>query len=459
MRRSNRALILPINEELAPRKRTYLRQARRKSIDARARWVIRISLLLIAVLLNGDFHPALSLGGEGSAAQQYVGLLCWLIIIAASFFATPELEMEWSVGLYVNIAFYVTAILSFLWSQNPEASLPKCLALAIVLFGAWRLTLVMDWEEIGRTAHDGLFIVGVSSIFVALAVPSIGVLDNWQHAGQWNGVFISKQTLGVVGAVQLFQASYLLMSRARSPYYWLSAAVAVICVVASGSRGGGALAIAALVSLYIMRLSPGFARMMAYAPFFMGLVAAALIADLLYTQNRYLVIFGVALDFTERTFIWQHALRFIWSRPWLGYGVNGFWTLDWVKSLYLERYSWFLDNYHNGYINILVETGFVGYGLFLFGYLCFGFRANEIARRGFYPERYTSFGLAFTFLLFLIDFTETFFLRSTNFRTTMLTMILAMTFARPVAPAMGAQQRSAAPLAPHSRRLRATKAT
>lgn len=449
MQRITKALAL----EGAPSRRALLAEESRALASYWAIVAIRGALLAIAVLLNGDFHPQLLPGGEGSTVQQYLGLLAWLVIIAASYFAPQRLVVEWTTGLYVNLAFYLLALLSFLWSQNVAASAPKCVALLIVLWGAWRLTLMLDWEEIVARTHDGLFLVGVASCVVSLAFPSIGLQDTWQHAGQWNGVFISKQTLGVVGAVQLFQASYFLMNGARSPYYWLSALVAVICVVASGSRGGGALAVAALVSLYIMRLSPGFARMMAYAPFFMGLVAALLIADLLYTHNRYLVIFGVALDFTERTFIWQHALRFIWSQPWLGYGLNGFWTLDWVKSLYLERYSWFLDNYHNGYINILVETGFVGYGLFLLGYLFFGFRANEITARGYYPERYTSFGLAFTFLLFLIDFTETFFLRSTNFRTTMLTMILAMTFARPVSPVMHGAQESAPPV-PRSRRLR-----
>lgn len=454
MQRSIKALAL----EEPPSRRAVLAKESRAFASYWAMFAIRASLFAIAVLLNGDFHPQLVPGGEGSSVQQYLGLLAWLVIIGASYFTPQRLVVEWTTGLYVNLAFYALALLSFLWSQNVAASAPKCVALFIVLWGAWRLTLMLDWEEIVARTHDGLFCVGVASCVVSLAFPSIGLQDTWQHAGQWNGVFISKQTLGVVGAVQLFQASYLLMSGARRPYYWLSAAVAVTCVVASGSRGGGALAVAALVSLYIMRLSPGFARMMAYAPFFMGLVAAALIADLLYTQNRYLVIFGVALDFTERTFIWQHALRFIWMHPWLGYGVNGFWTLDWVKSLYLARYSWFLDNYHNGYINILVETGFVGYALFLLGYLFFAFRANEIARRGYYPERYTSFGLAFTFLLFLIDFTETFFLRSTNFRTTMLTMILAMTFARPVAPAMRDDRRGAPSSPPCSRRRRARKA-
>lgn len=393
---------------------------------------IRLSVLLIAVLLNGDFHPALLPGGEGSTAQQYVGLLCWLVVIGGSFIASPRFEVAWSAGLYINLAFYALAILSFLWSQNPGASLPKCTTLAIVLFGAWRLTLILDWEEIVRVTHDGLFWVGVASIVIALAAPSIGVQATWQHSGQWNGVFYSKQTLGVCSAVQLFQASYRLMNGARGVYYWLSSVVAIVCVLASGSRGGGALAVIALMALYAMRLSPAFARAMAFVPVVMGLFAALLIADLLVTENRYLHIFGINLDFTERTFIWQHALRFFWQAPWLGYGLNGFWTLDWVKDAYLARYSWYLDNYHNGYINVLVETGFIGFSLFLLGYLLFGFRMNEIVARGYFPEKQTSFGLGFTFLLFVIDFTEAFFLRSTNFRSTMLVMIVAFAFARPI---------------------------
>ena len=37
-----------------------------------------------------------------------------------------------------------------------------------MLIGAWRLTLILDWEEIVRVTHDGLFWVGVASIVIAL---------------------------------------------------------------------------------------------------------------------------------------------------------------------------------------------------------------------------------------------------------------------------------------------------
>jgi exopolysaccharide production protein ExoQ len=429
MLRRSRALAL--GEQSPPSRRALLAAASRETASSWAMKAIRISVFLIAVLLNGDFHPQLLPGGEGSTAQQYIGLLCWLVIIAASFFAPQKYLVDWTFGLYVNLLFLALAIASFLWSENIAASAPKCVALFVVLLGAWRLTLMLEWEEIVISTHDGLFWVGVASIIIALAIPSIGLQATWQHSGQWNGVFVSKQTLGVCGAVQLFQASYLLMNGDRRLYHWLSAGVAIACVLGSGSRGGGALAIAALVSLYIMRVSPAFARAMAFVPLVMAFLAALLIADLLYTQNRYLVVFGAALDFTERTFIWQHALRYIGSHFWLGFGLNGFWTLDWVKGLYLERYSWFLDNYHNGYINVFVETGVIGYALFLLGYFLFGLRTNEIVRRSYFPERQISFGLAYTFLLFQINFTEAFFLRSTNFRATMLTMIVAFTFTKP----------------------------
>lgn len=435
MRRSSGALVY---EGATRRRRVRRAIASQALIEVWALRSIRVSLLMIAILLNGDFHPALLPGGEGSAVQQYVGLLCWIVIAVASFFVTPKLDCEWTAGLYLNLAFYLLAIMSFLWSQNITASMPKCVALAVVIFGAWRITFTLDWDEIVALTHDGLFYTGVASIIVALAVPSIGVLTDWQHAGQWNGVYVSKQTLGVCGAVQLFLASYRLMNGARGAYYWVSVAVAIICVLTAGSRGGGALAATALLALYLMKLSRSFARAMAFAPFILGLLASALIADLLYTQNRYLVIFGVALDFTERTFIWQHALRFFWDAPWLGYGLNGFWSLGWVKDLFVVRYGWYLDNYHNGYINVLVETGFIGFILFLLSYLAFGFRMNAVVTFGYFPERQTSFGVAFTCLLFFIDFTEAFFARSTNFRSTMLLMILAFTFAKPAGPCANA---------------------
>jgi O-antigen ligase len=194
--------------------------------------------------------------------------------------------------------------------------------MAIVLFCAWRLTRSLAFDDIVECYLLGLFGVCAAAIAVAIAAPDIGVLKTWQHAGQWNGIFVTKQTLGIGGALLLFFSSYRLLDASRRPWHYAAAAVALVCVIASGSRGGGALAVVSVVCVYLTRLSTRFARGLAFAPFVMILLGIALIAYFVATGNKYLVLFDAELDFTERSFIWQHALRFYPSAPWLGHGPS-----------------------------------------------------------------------------------------------------------------------------------------
>ncbi|GLI92934.1 O-antigen ligase family protein [Methylocystis echinoides] len=402
-----------------------------------ARWagaLTRLSLILISFLLNGDFHPDLLPGGEGSNFQQYLGLTLWVTIIVATLYLPPLRQMEGSFGIYANWAFYTIAIASAAWSANVESSMMKSAAMLIVLAGAWRLTLTFPWEELLACVQHGLFSICLFSTLMAIFVPSIGVMSDYLHAGQWSGLFASKQTLGFCSDMLLYLSTFRLMNDRRNRYSWIGVALAILCLIGSGSRGSGVLAVAAVLATYAMRKWRALGCILAFVPFILTLIGALLISYLLYTQNRFVVIGGAWLDFTQRTYIWQHALRFFWDAPWFGFGVNGFWTQRNVKDLFLERYQWFLDNYHSGYIAILMETGLVGYILFAIAGLCFALRMNRLVRGRALPERQTSFAIIFACLLYIIDFTETYFMRSTNLRTTMLAIVTALAFSRPLLP-------------------------
>jgi O-antigen ligase len=308
----------------------------------------------------------------------------------------------------------------------------KSAAMLIVLAGAWRLTLTFPWEELLACVQHGLFFICLLSALMAIFVPGIGLMDDYFHGGQWRGLFWSKQTLGFCSDLLLYLSTFRLMNDRRHRYSWTGVALAILCLIGSGSRGGAVLAVSAVLATYAMRRWRALGCFLAFIPFILTLVGALLISYLLYTQNRFVVIGGAWLDFTQRTYIWQHALRFFWDAPSFGFGVNGFWTQRNVKDLFLERYQWFLDNYHNGYIAILMETGVVGYILFTIAGLCFALRMNGLVRYGLLPQRQTSFAIIFACLVYIIDFSETYFMRSTNLLTTMLAIVTALAFSRPL---------------------------
>ena len=384
----------------------------------------------MAFLSLGNFGVRVVPNSEESNLQQFIVVGMWLAIAAVSYFRRVTLKIDPSVELYICLAPYALAVVSILWSDNPGASVTKALALVVVNFGAYRLIKTTAWDDIVEYAIHGLFLLNAVSVFLCLFVPDIGLLKNWQHYGQWNGIFDSKQTLGFAGAMLSFLSSYRLIEPPRRFYHFVAAAAALACVIGSGSRGGGALAAVAVACVYLAGVSTSFTRVLAFAPFVMGLLGCLLILYFVETGNKYLSIFGPDLDFTERTFIWQHALSYFKDAPIFGFGLNGFWTLKDVKDTFLEKHGWFLDNYHDGYIGVVMETGAFGLALFIAGYLLFGRKISADMRRHSLLHKDARLALVFTCLMFFIDFTEWFFLRSTNLSSTMLFMSIFVCFAR-----------------------------
>jgi O-antigen ligase len=271
-----------------------------------------------------------------------------------------------------------------------------------------------------------------------MLVPSIGVLRTWQHAGQWSGIFVSKQTLGTVSALLVFLSLLRLLYGFHIPSL-VGFMVALACVIGSGSRGGAVLAAAAVVCILVARRSPWLAAGLSALPVALLALACAGIAFLVSSGLSYFPLGDEKVDLTERTVIWSFALQSWADRALLGFGINGFWTDTAFYDLFERKYGWVLDNYHSGYVSITVEYGLFGLAIFT-AYVVLLSRMVSRRIRAAYAappqERFEAeamFGIVV--LCFTINLTETFFLRSTDFFQITLTYVTIILFARAAAPA------------------------
>ena len=397
-----------------------------------AMFVMRISLVLNTVLCIGNLNPLLLPAGMPPLAQQVLSIGLWLVIIFASFLCWPVCRFRSSPGLVLIWLFYGFAAISVLWGNHSEASLFKSLALLITTIGAYRLAVTMPTQSILTDVMLGLFFLCGASILVALLKPDIGVLKSWQHSGQWAGVFDSKQTLGAGGAILMYLALQRFLLRERRIYCFAAFLLAAICVIASGSRGGGAIAIGSVAAIYLARRSTRILHGMAFAPLVMMAAASMLIAFFVATEDLYIPIFGMEINFTERTYIWQFALRHFHEHPILGYGLNGYWSNEQILFEFRHEHRWVLDNFHSGYIVILMELGLTGYVLFGTGMRAWARKVCNPALPGFVNVEKAAV-VSFVNMIFLINFTETFFLRSTNIISIVLLVLMFTTYSDPAA--------------------------
>ena len=119
--------------------------------------------------------------------------------------------------------------------------------------------------------------------------------------------------------------------------------------------------------------------------------------------------FGKDLTFTGRIDLWERMLDQWTNHLFIGSGFSGFWVMDStiIETLYQE-FIWLPNQAHMGYIDILNETGIIGFTVFLLMvtfYFINLFRVNE---RNLWKW--------FVFITVIINFTE-----STLFRFNSLT--------------------------------------
>jgi O-antigen ligase len=73
---------------------------------------------------------------------------------------------------------------------------------------------------------------------------------------------------------------------------------------------------------------------------------------------------GRDLTFTGRTTIWTHAIHAGMNHSMLGAGYRAFWTPEGASYVYARLWA-VVGNGHNGYLDVWLELGFVGLGIFV----------------------------------------------------------------------------------------------
>jgi exopolysaccharide production protein ExoQ len=387
-----------------------------------ATWAIRATLLAVILLSVGNFVGSINetLTQGLPYLQQGLGLTFWILVLYASCFIPPILRVGRTPDMVVALVFFSFVVLSVAWSNHSTDSVMKLVALLVTTIGVSRLACRVSLDAIMGCTIIGLFILTFLSLVFVVFFPDVGVATGWMQEGLWQGVFDSKQSLGLCGALLMFLACHNALRRGGKIQFLVLFGLGAACVIGSGSRGGGALALAAIASCYLSRRSPLFQTVLAFGPIAMTVVAGALMAYIVSTGHDYLPWFDDQLNFTNRTLIWEYALRHLSDRALFGFGLNGFWTTPEFYFGFLHEHDWVLDNYHSGYVAILTETGIIGMTLFALCALLFGFRMSWLRTNRLIAAADYDLIVGYANLMFLINFSETLFLRSTDFSEALL---------------------------------------
>lgn len=317
------------------------------------------------------------------------------------------------------------AFASKYWSIDPSMTGRRVIAMVISGSFAMYLGTSFHGHCLPRLLTHCAFIMGLLSILMVFAVPSIGVHQD-VNAGMWRGIWYEKNQMGMVmaaggTAAAAWAASedrrwktplltillcilLVLAARSKTSLLCIMLGVGMVGALWTLKRGGPALAVAAV---------------------WMGVVGGAAGWWLwTYESAEILAALGKDPSLTGRTGIWDALFVKIAERPWTGYGYNAFWGLDSEPALWVRyQTGWVVPSAHNGWIDLLVQLGWPG--AVLVGTIMTSSYVLTLLRLPTAGLREGFWGIAYLSVYILLTFSESVLLSAQSLPWTLCLAILA----------------------------------
>jgi len=254
------------------------------------------------------------------------------------------------------LAYVAFSALSVTWAYSPDLAFSRLLVQALAL-----VVILLPNAIRGRTksAMPGVYLclvgaIAVSCFFVLTTPPSpIG------HPGY----FTHKQELGLLAAIGIITSGYeLLQGGWRRVVAVVTMGLAFWLVIESESKSALAFAVfslgcswAILLVCKMTRLTPAI------------IVGTVVIASIFVSnpiERLGYRMYGDA-SLTGRTGIWAYIDYQISHRPWFGWGFHSYYFVPNSPHANAPGYVREMPSSHSGYMELKLETGRIGYWLFL----------------------------------------------------------------------------------------------
>jgi O-antigen ligase len=287
-----------------------------------------------------------------------------VLVVAIRACGLKSLRRQWA--LLVFLGFIV---LSTVWSVQPDITSFRAMGFVGTAAVGWYLG---ERFEVRQQA----FIVAATAAVGALT--SLAALSLWPDlarstngvANRWSGVYVNRNLLGTVMAFGLLALPFVL--RRQRPWIWpatLGIGLLEIHLFRhSGSRTGllagvAAVGLVGFVGLIRFTVAQGVtARGGAVATALAGAVGAYVVH---HNWGTLMGRLGRDVTLTRRTEMWAIDRHFLAQKPWAGWGFEAIWTHPPAVEQALVAFRSDPLQAHNGYLEILLGVGTIGFGLFL----------------------------------------------------------------------------------------------
>lgn len=300
----------------------------------------------------------------------FVGSL--IVLIKNSYIVAQVMRSEKFLSLFILIC-----LISFTWSDYPFLAFKRAFQLTVTYITVLNTISIISERKIITI----LLIIGIFYAFVSL-ISSLLIPDAIDPVfGTWRGIEPSKNGLGYNALMLLiigFYSSTVQTSYIFKVFFRILILFSIILIIFAFSTTNiiGMLLILLTLSLFKVKLL--FKPLGASKFIFNAMVMLFLILAVLFSifSKELLAavpgIFGKDTSLTGRDVIWVYIWNEILKRPILGYGYGTYWIMGThIIDLFTAYVGWRVNESHNGFLEILLQLGIVGFTFFVFTLISF----------------------------------------------------------------------------------------
>jgi exopolysaccharide production protein ExoQ len=367
--------------------------------------ILTIILLLISVGAL-TIHPAQEISSTplgGNGIDVFFNLVSYAILFYLIF-------LYWKGFFYVStrgklqLLLLAIILFSLLWSEDIGSSLTYLRGLIRIYLLAIYLAMRYTLREQIRLIAWPLGVAASLSLFFSALIPGY-IHTAPELAGMWSGIFGHKNELGYMMAWSA--GIFLHLGLSINRYRWLMwtlCGISIFLIILSRST-------TSLMILLTMILLLPLYKIMQKTNYKLQIILITTALMILISGSFLLVgnietvvgASGKDLTLSGRSDLWEIVMSKIWERPLQGYGFYGFWTSPAASQL-RATYDW-ASNSHNGFLELLLNLGFIGFFIFAAGFVRFFIMAlTRIVTVAKKPEDY--WPMQMLIIIVIVNFSE-----------------------------------------------------
>lgn len=264
--------------------------------------------------------------------------------------------------------FVVYTTLSILWADEQEIVIRRLFAFILFCIAAFGMAHRFSNRDLIMFCFVAGGLLGLASLASEI---STGVFRPWLPEFRLYGIMHANVLGGVCAIFVLAALALRKASERHRTWYLLAAMVGIVLLLLTKSRASMAGLVAALF-VWIVLGAQDRKRFLALTVLMLALIGPALIfliGEDLGIGVKQTVLLGRDNNspetLTGRLPLWDFLItRYLDDRPFFGYGFQGFWTPQHVVQVTASQ-DWLILHGHSGYLDLALELGYIGLGLFV----------------------------------------------------------------------------------------------